>query len=111
LLKKFEISKLATYKLLNTKHLVILRTLEQSKRGKLECYTKLIYHLCVAIYYLTGESLNTELLNNLKESNPILNTNDLIIINNYLSNGLAFIKKFPVDYEKELSDLYDELSR
>lgn len=111
LLKKFEISKLAIYKLLNVKHSVILRTIEQSKRGKLDCYTKLIYHLCIAIYYLTGETLNIELLNNLKKLNPILNADDLIIINNYLSNGLAFIKKVPIDYEKELSDLYDELSK
>jgi inorganic pyrophosphatase/exopolyphosphatase len=47
--KKLELSTLAIYKLLSDKQSVIIRTIAQMAKGKLECYTKLLYHLCLAI--------------------------------------------------------------
>jgi hypothetical protein len=108
--KKFELSKFAIYKFFDSRKIEINSILNQVDRGLLKSFSKIVYHLCISIYYLTGVPLDRNILLAIKKLDYQPDTNTKQIVREYLATGLTYLKDFPVDYRKELSKLYDNLS-
>jgi hypothetical protein len=110
--KKFEISKLAIYKFFDSKKLEINKVINQNNDNlNLEFFSKIIYHLCLASCYLTEKLPDKSTLLEIKNIYKPITAELKQIAINYLKLGLNYIDKFPVDYRKELTKIYDELQK
>lgn len=108
---KNKISTFAIYKLFATKKFEIKSILNQINNFDIKTFSKTIYHFCLCACYLTNTTLDKNILLNIKENYYNLDNKLQQIVVEYLTLGLNYIDKFPVDYRKELNELYDNISK
>lgn len=107
---KDELSKLAAYSLFNAKKDFIDKILAQNQITE-SFYSKFIYHLCCASYYLTGEELNKDFLRSIKRIKwlPVCTTYKQLAIQR-LEIYKQFIEDNPIDVESSLKMLANYLN-
>lgn len=106
---KNSISICASYAFLNAQRPLLNKLTSQNNILK-EDYNKFIYQCCFASCYLTNTQLDIDCLREIKRIywNPVSQEyKDLAI--QFLNGGINFIENNPIDYEKELQDLYDKI--
>ena len=109
--KKFELSKLAIYKLFDLYKFNISSFIKLKKSNLLES-SKYLYHLCLAACYLTASSFDKNELIAIKNNGKlVLSERSKQAALDYLKLGIDYINKFPVDYRKELTKIYDGLQK
>jgi hypothetical protein len=98
------ISKLAAYKLYDIHKIKVNQILNQQQIKHIN-YSKIIYHLCVAAYYLTEKTPDKVFLRNIKNCFTQNNIDKIICC---LETGSKYIADFPIDYKEELINLYKQ---
>lgn len=104
------ISNLTIYKFFDTNKFEVKSIIKQITKYKTSTFSKNIYHLCMCGAYLTN-TFDKAILNDIKNNYYRLNIDLQQKALEYLTLGLDYISNFPVDYRKELNELYDRISQ
>ena len=107
---KYEISKLAIYKFFEEHDYAIQEVISENTILPKWYFYKYFYHLCNATYYLRNEEVDSVFLKELKRiycKQISEKTKSLAV--ECLANGKNYINEHPIDYQKELSKLYEKI--